>query len=101
MADLASVPAPPGAPVDLIVFSLAAVGAGGRAIASQLVAEHPGARFLFLTTAGDRHRRAGDPPTQFLAMPFTTRDLALAVRSVLDESDQQLEPAPGSGSASG
>ncbi len=101
MADPASVPAPPGAPVDLIVLSLGTLGAGGRAIASQLVAERPGARLLFLTTAVDRHRRAGDPPTQFLAKPFTTRDLALAVRCVLDEPDERAESAPRSGSASG
>jgi CheY-like chemotaxis protein len=101
MADLASVAAPPDTAVDLIVLSLEALGPGGRAIASQLAAERPGARLLLLTTAGDRHRRAGDPPTRFLAKPFIARDLALAVRSILDESDLQVEPAPRTGSASG
>lgn len=101
MSDLASVAVPPDTAVDLIVLSLEALGPGGRAIASQLAAERPGARLLLLTTAGDRYRRAGDPPTRFLAKPFIARDLALAVRSILDESDLQVGPAPRTGSASG
>jgi CheY-like chemotaxis protein len=101
IADLGSVPAPAGGATDLIVLSLEALGAGGRAVASELAAVRPGARLLLLTTAEDRHRRAGDPPTQFLAKPFTARELALAVRSVLDESDPRVQSASRSGGAPG
>ena len=76
-----------GGPIHLVVTDVVMPGAGGRAIAEQVVARHPAARVLFVSGYTDdavlRHGvlREG---VNFLQKPFSPVALAFKVREVLD-----------------
>lgn len=79
--------------VEVVITELDRPQGDGRPTANALLAEHAGARLLILTSAPDPHRRADDPPTAFLAKPFSADELATAIRALLDEPI--VAPAPG------
>jgi FixJ family two-component response regulator len=62
-------------------------GMGGRGLSSRLLQQRPGTRVLFMSGyTDDQTLRRGlfDPEVAFLAKPFSSQDLAAAVRAVLD-----------------
>jgi two-component system cell cycle sensor histidine kinase/response regulator CckA len=74
-------------PIDLIVSDLVMPEMGGRELAEQVRARHPGVRLLFMsgyTEDAEMRRSFLDPSKAFLPKPFTPAALAEKVRDVLD-----------------
>ena len=75
-------------PIDLLLTDVIMPEMNGRELARQLTALRPGLRCLFMsgyTADIIAHRGVLDGSVQFLQKPFTWRELAAKVRSVLDE----------------
>ena len=73
--------------IDLLLTDVVMPGMGGRELSSRLLQQRPDTRVLFMSGyTDDQTLRRGlfDPEVAFLAKPFSSQDLAAAVRAVLD-----------------
>jgi two-component system, cell cycle sensor histidine kinase and response regulator CckA len=92
-------------PIDLVVSDLVMPEMGGRELADQLSARHPGLRVLFMsgyTEDAALRRNVLQQGESFLAKPFTPDALARKVREILDgrteaatAPDDAYRPPPG------
>ncbi len=74
--------------IDLLLTDVVMPGMNGRELAHRLACRRPGLRTLFISGYTDSaivHREVVDAGLSFLQKPFSTGDLARAVRKVLDE----------------
>jgi two-component system cell cycle sensor histidine kinase/response regulator CckA len=67
--------------IDLLITDMVMPGMSGVSIADQLVAQHPEMRVLFVSGYGEPVAPGAD--AAFLQKPFSTVDLALKVREIL------------------
>jgi NO-binding membrane sensor protein with MHYT domain/nitrogen-specific signal transduction histidine kinase len=76
-----------GGRIDLLLTDVVMPGMGGRELSARLLEQRPDTRVLFMSGyTDDQTLRRGlfDPEVAFLAKPFSSQDLAAAVRAVLD-----------------
>jgi two-component system, cell cycle sensor histidine kinase and response regulator CckA len=82
--------------IDLILSDLVMPEMGGRELAEQVRARHPGVRLLFMsgyTEDAAMRRSFLDSSDSFLAKPFTPTALVAKVREVLDGPSAAVAPA--------
>ena len=74
-------------PIDLLVTDVIMPGMDGRELSRRLCERRPDLRTLFMSGYSGNiiaHHGVLEPGVHFLQKPFTTRDLAAAVRAALD-----------------
>ena len=73
-------------PVDLLFSDVVMPGEiSGRELAQKACKRRPGLKVLLTTGYADKAPAEGDGGTHFLQKPYRRRDLALKVRSILDQ----------------
>jgi len=81
-----------GANIDLLLTDLAMPGMNGQELAEQLLPTRPGLKVLYTSGYADSilaERGSSQPDVPFIEKPFTWQNLALKVRSTLDQSADQ------------
>jgi CheY-like chemotaxis protein len=77
-----------GAPIALVVTDVIMPELGGKAMADELAADHPGLKILFMSGYTDdtiAHHGVLDPGVELLLKPYTPADLVRKVRELLDK----------------
>jgi DNA-binding response OmpR family regulator len=76
-----------GAPIALVVTDVIMPAMGGKVMADELMADHPGLKILFMSGYTDdtiAHHGMLDPGIELLLKPYTPAALARKVRELLD-----------------
>ncbi len=81
--------------VQLLLTDVVMPRLGGWALAREQLARQPGLRVIYMSGHADAAsgRRGDEPPSRFLAKPFTAPELARRVREVLDEGARATAPS--------
>jgi len=77
--------------IDLLLTDLVMPGLDGRALASHLLRDHPSLKILFMSGYSEHaavKTAALGPADHFIAKPFTSSDLSIAVRRTLDNDSR-------------
>lgn len=79
--------------IDLLLSDMVMPGMTGRELAGRLRAARPETRILLMSGYSEELVAAEDDKTPFIGKPFTPVELAMAVRSALDEPAPKGPPA--------
>jgi DNA-binding NtrC family response regulator len=79
--------------IHLLITDVVMPEMNGRDLAGQLMDIYPSLRLLFMsgyTANAIAHQGVLDEGVQFIQKPFSTKDLAIVVRRVLDETNKVI-----------